>query len=207
MRFNNLLEDILGKRSNISILRLFASENAEMTGRQIAGLTGLAHRTCLMSLEGLVKQSIISVRSVGSANLYKLKSENFLMEQGVLPLFKLEKGLLISMVAPLLDIIDKEAGHYVHSVALFGKITKAAEEPNGDVDICIILREHDYKTSLSTILEPVREHILRAFGNKLSLHMLTVEELKERLRRDDQIIQEVLESEYVWGEKISRLLT
>ncbi|MEE9543420.1 MAG: hypothetical protein V3V95_06530, partial [Thermodesulfobacteriota bacterium] len=95
MRFNNLLEDILGKRSNISILRLFASENAEMTGRQIAGLTGLAHRTCLMSLEGLVKQSIISVRSVGSANLYKLKSENFLMEQGVLPLFKLEKGLLI----------------------------------------------------------------------------------------------------------------
>ena len=207
MRFNNILEDILGRRSNISILRILMSENVELTGRRIAGLTGLAHRTCLISLEGLTKQGIISMRSVGSANLYKLKNENFLIEQGILPLFKLEKGLLISMVAPLLDTIEKEAGHYVHSVALFGKIARGAEEPDSDVDICIILNDDDYKTSLSTILKPVREHIQRAFGNKLSLHMFTVKEFKERLEHNDSITKEVLESEYVWGEKIRQLLT
>ena len=207
MRFNNILEDILGKRSNVSVLRVLASKNAELTGRRIAALTGLAHRTCLMSLEGLKRQGIITMRSVGSANLYKLKNENFLMQQGVLPLFKLEKGLLISMIAPILDIIEKEAGHYVHSVVLFGNIARSTGEPDSDIDICIILNDHDYKSSLSTILEPVREHILRAFGNRLSLHMLTVQELNERSEHNDTIIKEIMESEYVWGEKIKRLLT
>ena len=206
MRFNNILEDILGKRSNISILRILLDKDAELTGRRIATLTGLAHRTCLMSLEGLTKQGIISMRSVGSANLYKIKNENFLIEQGLLPLFKLEKGLLFSMVAPVLDIIEKEARHYVHSIVLFGKITRAAEEPESDIDICIILGNQDYKTTLSTILEPAREHIMRAFGNKLSIHMLTVKELKERSAHNDTIIKELMESKYIWGEEVRRLL-
>jgi predicted nucleotidyltransferase len=196
----------MGKRSNISILRILLDKDAELTGRRIATLTGLAHRTCLMSLEGLTKQGIISMRSVGSANLYKLKNENFLIEQGLLPLFKLEKGLLFSMVAPVLDIIEKEARHYVHSIVLFGKITRAAEEPESDIDICIILGNQDYKTTLSTILEPAREHIMRAFGNKLSIHMLTVEELKERSAHTDTIIKELMESKYTWGEEVRRLL-
>lgn len=206
MRFNNILEDILGKRSNISILRILLDKDAELTGRRIATLTGLAHRTCLMSLEGLTKQGIISMRSVGSANLYKLKNENFLIEQGLLPLFKLEKGLLFSMVAPILDIIEEEARHYVHSIVLFGKITRAAEEPESDIDICIILGDQDYKTTLSTILEPAKKHIMRAFGNKLSIHMLTAQELKERYAHNDTIITEIIESKYIWGEQVKRLL-
>ena len=207
MRFNNILEDILGKRSNISILRILLDKNAELTGRRIATLTGLAHRTCLMSLEGLKNQGIITMRSVGSANLYRLKSDNFLIEQGILPLFKIEKGLLISMVAPILDIIEKEARHYVRSIVLFGKIARAAEEPDSDIDICIILGDHNYKATLSTILKPVREHIMRAFGNRLSIHMLTAQELKERSARNDTIIKELMESKYIWGEEVRRLLT
>jgi predicted nucleotidyltransferase len=207
MRFNNVLEDILGKRSNVSILRVLADKNAELTGRRIAVLTGLNHRTCLLSLEGLQRQGFITRRSVGSANLYRLKRENFLIEQGILPLLKLEKGLIISMIAPVLDIIEKEARPHVQSVVLFGSVARAEEEPDSDIDLCLILDEQGLKERISTLLEPVREHIIRAFGNNLSIHMLTVQELKERYARNDSIIKEIMESKYVWGEQVARLLT
>lgn len=207
MRFNTVLEDILGKRSNVSILRVLADKNAELTGRQIALLTKLNHRTCLLSLEGLQRQGFITRRSVGSANLYRLKRENFLIEQGILPLLKLERGLIISMVAPLLDVIEKEARLHVRSVVLFGSVARAEEEPESDIDLCIILDAQGFKERIASLLEPVKEHILRAFGNSLSVHMLTVGELKERYARNDSIVKEIMESKYVWGEQVARLLT
>jgi hypothetical protein len=86
MKFHLVLEEVLGRRSNIAIIRVLAEKDLELTGRQIAQLSHLNHRTCQLSLGELAIQSIVAYRKVGKANLFKLKKENVLVKEGILEL-------------------------------------------------------------------------------------------------------------------------
>ncbi|MEE9615207.1 MAG: nucleotidyltransferase domain-containing protein [Thermodesulfobacteriota bacterium] len=207
MRFTKVLENILGKRSNIGILRVLVDKGLELTGRQIAELSGMSHRACLLSLDALEGQGVVTRRSAGSANLYGLRKENFLIKEGVLPLFKLEKGLVDSMMATILDSLKKEMPMgRVRSIVLFGSIARGEGEPDSDIDLCVVVGSRRVKELIPSMLEPAREHIMKTFGNNLSLYTVTVRELSERHAKKDPLIGEIIETGHVWGERLEKLL-
>lgn len=93
MKLTNILEEVLGQKSKIKILRCLFKRKMEMTGRQVAQFCGLNHRTCQLALRDLEQQGIVVMRRVGKSNLFKLKQDNYLIGQLLGPLFEQEEHL------------------------------------------------------------------------------------------------------------------
>src|SRR3989304_5240979 len=133
MKFKKILEDILGKKSNISILRVLSEKGIGLTGRQIAELSSLNHRTCQLALKKLNTEGIITLKKVGKANLYALKKDHVLVKNSILPLFEIEKNLLNKVLSE----ITKELRANVLSLILFGSHARMKGSADSDLDICV----------------------------------------------------------------------
>lgn len=93
MKLTNVLDEVLGQKSKIKILRCLFKRRKEMTGRQVGQFCGLNHRTCQLALKDLEQQGIVVMRKVGKSNLFKLKHDNYLIGQLLGPLFEQEERL------------------------------------------------------------------------------------------------------------------
>jgi len=209
MKFNKVLEEVLGKRSSVGILRVLDGADKELTGRQIAARAGLNHRSCSLSLEDLAQQGIVNKKPSGPAYLYTLKRENILVREGIVPLLKLEKDLVDIMVDSVLDVIEEYDRHGespVLSVILFGDAAAGNEAPDSKLNLCIVAKDKDVKDNIANIFEPARAEIRNSFGNDLFLKILTVAELNDLYGKKDPAAMEIASSRFVWGEPTEGLL-
>lgn len=78
MRFASILEDILGHKSKIKLLRYLLNSNLELTGRQLSRVTGIHHRTAHQALKELASLGIVVMHQAGKAILYKINNNNLL---------------------------------------------------------------------------------------------------------------------------------
>ncbi|HDP69596.1 MAG TPA: hypothetical protein ENN38_02165 [Actinobacteria bacterium] len=204
MKFHLVLEEILGKKSDIAILRVLVEKDLELTGRQIAQLTGLNHRTCQLSLKNLVTQGIVSLRKIGKSNLFKLKRENVLVKNGILPLFEAEHQLL-STVQFLIS--DKLGTKKILSLILFGSVALGQEKPDSDLDVCVIVADEESKVFVEQEEDLLSQTIIKLFGNSLALYSLTVDEFNKRYFEDDELIKGIIRNERVfWGKSLKEIL-
>lgn len=190
MRFHHALEAILGKKSNIAIVRVLISTSAELTGRQIAQLSGLNHRTCQLSLAELADEGLVRFKRVGRSSLYALNQENALISQGVVPLFHVERRL----ISDLAKTISHELRSIpIVSMILFGSVAMGDESPSSDIDICIVVEN---KRAVRAMLK--KEDLLAGvvsarFGNPLTLYVVTTHELVSRYRSEDPLTVDIVE--------------
>lgn len=207
MKFYKVLEEILGKKSNVSILRVLISRGIELTGRQVAELAGLNHRTCLLSLEELKNQGLVLRRSAGTAYLYSLRLSNIFFKEGIEPLFKLEKELAGKMTALLLDALNEyDSGNQeVLSVTLFGSVASKKEEPDSDIDVCLIIKDIYVEERLRDILSDVNDRVMDSFGNELSFYIVTAEKLREMKKVKSPLIAEISEGQTLRGVSLESL--
>jgi len=204
MKFHFILEEILGKKSDVAILRVLVEKDLELTGRQIAQLTGLNHRTCQLSLKNLVAQGIVSLRRVGKSNLFKLKKENVLVKNGILPLFETEHQLL-NKVQFLIS--DKLGTKKILSLILFGSVVLGQEKPDSDLDVCVIVIDEGSKVFVEQEEDLLSQTIIKLFGNSLAIYPLTVDEFNKRYFKDDELIKGIIRNGRVfWGKSLKEIL-
>src|SRR3989338_2936972 len=98
MRFNNILEVTLGSKSKIKILRAMLKVRTPLTGRKLAALAGINHRTCLLSLRELADEGFVSVRAAGKSKIYTPNIENTFLKESIAKLFSEEQNLLSSLL-------------------------------------------------------------------------------------------------------------
>lgn len=204
MKFHRVLEEVLGTRSNIAIIRVLAEKDLELIGRQIAQLSGLNHRTCQLSLKELAAQGIVTSRKIGKANLFKLKKENMLVKEGLLPLLEVERQLLNEVQ---LIVSNKLGTKAVLSLILFGSTALGREKPDSDLDICVIARNEDGKAFVEQEQDSLAQTIMESFGNSLALYPLTIDEFGKKYRRGDRLIKEIVQTGKVfWGKPLEEIL-
>jgi predicted nucleotidyltransferase len=204
MKFHDVLEEILGKKSNISILRVLASRGFELTGRQIAQLSNLNHRTCQISLKELVGQGVVAHRRVGKSDLFKLKKENLLVSKGILPLLEVERRLLEEAQA----LISGElTGGKVLSLILFGSVASGREGPDSDLDVCVVLKDGVDKGLIERAEDGLNPEIIKKFGNSLALYPIGFREFNKKYSEGDRLIEEIAATgEVFWGKPLKEVL-
>lgn len=93
-RDRNSLEDLLAQRSKIKVLRFLLGNREAVSGREMARLTGLDHKTCHRALKDFSRHGIVLVTHASNRNLYRLNSENHLVNKIIYPLFEKERTIL-----------------------------------------------------------------------------------------------------------------
>ena len=169
MKLHHFLDDILGSKSKIRILRLiFEYPQREFTEREIAKHIGMSQNTVNLALTDLRKTNIMSYRKIGRANVYTLNKNSALIPY-ISQLFQNERKIRKDMI----QRIKKATNTYI-SCILFGSFADNTENYESDLDLLIIVRE---KRKVKADLGRLEGEFLRLYSISLEIVLLTPREL------------------------------
>ncbi|MBU4241070.1 MAG: nucleotidyltransferase domain-containing protein [Actinomycetia bacterium] len=135
MKLNSPLDEILGSRVKVQILRLLCLTGSPYTGREISRLIGRAQNRARLCLDEFEAMGIVSRRSVGKAKLFQVSTNNIIVNDVLIPLFKKEA----SLIAALGTHFFRELSEDLDSLILFGSVARGEEGDRSDIDLMVVL--------------------------------------------------------------------
>ena len=203
MRFTNVLEDILGHKSKIKLLRYLINSKLELTGRQLSRAIGIHHRTAHNALKELASFGVVVMHQTGRAIIYKVNDNNLLLERILRPIFALEKSLLSQTITTIL----KKVRLRVISAIVFGSVASSSERGTSDIDILFLVSSKREQHKLTEGLEKIEYDFLLKYGNMLSPLVLSIGEFVKRLKQKDRLILNIIQKgKSVYGKTIQEVL-
>lgn len=167
MRLDRPLDEILGGRSHIRILRAlaFAPPNLRLSAREVARRASLSHPTAARILSDLARQGVATVERAPRADTYRLDRRHTFVER-LLPLLEWEGGIRDELIRFL-----REAMAGVPSVPeayLFGSALEGPTTSSSDIDVAVVCAPGD-EDRVTADLDPVEQAVRDRFGNRLSV--------------------------------------
>lgn len=149
------LEDVLGSRVNIAILRHLDAINEALSGNEIAKRLGLRESSARQALRRLVAAGIVTRTDIGNTAGYRLDRELAFQRSILAPLFRAEARLSNDMLRDIIHAVRRlkpvpKAGF------LFGSVARGARDFR-DVDVLFVISNERDK-------ELLRDAAAGAFG-------------------------------------------
>lgn len=204
MLFTNPLDKILGQASKIKILRFLVNSQAQLNGREIAKNVGLSHVNVHTALKDLSKHGIVNMRSIGKSLVYWLNEDHLLVKDVLRPMFEKEANIaqLISKV-----IVKKSKRPLPLAMILFGSLAKENALPDSDIDIVLVYPNHKKRTLINRELVEAERKITLLCGNHLAAIPLKVGEFKNKFKRKEEFIKEIVKTgKVIYGKSIAELI-
>ncbi len=200
MIFNNVLDEVFSKWSQIAVLRVLQDSAVGMSGREIARLSNFSPKQCLIALTNLEDIGIVRRQRGGRDHLFTINFENILVDEGILPLLKLERDYLNK----LLLTIKKKLGKHTVSLILFGSVARKEETVTSDVDICVIIKSRDQKEMAEEIIYSLSSALARQYGAKISPIFFTTKEFITKAKKNKSPVNEIKKEGKVFSGKSIR---
>ena len=188
------LNEILGSRTKIKVLRVLAGSELDLTGRQVARKAGLNAMTCQNTLNRLRDSGILEVRQAGRAYLYQLKERDHLVSNMILPLFRKERAFLKDQLGAF--------SSRLRGVAASAYLIESSSSDEPGRGICIIVSG---ETNREFARKKAEEEI-ELLGIALGVTIVAIAELKKLYLEDDPLYQAIKNGELLYGAEVSRLV-
>lgn len=166
MKIHHTIEDILGSKVKIGILRLLYRTRSMYSGREISRLVGFSPTHTIANLRELEAAGLVWRQRVGNTDLYQLNTNNSAVNGVLRPIYDWESGLLDELASMYVERL----GDKVVSIRLFGSAARGDEKPGSDVDLLLTLTDG---VDLHRLEEMVVEIDLEA-GQKLGRPVSTI---------------------------------
>ena len=199
MRFHKYLEQVLGNKLAISVLRTMIYYRGKIfTVRSLAETAHVSHNETALIVGDLEKLGIIRIQPVGRAYQLQLNEKNYILDKIIEPVFRAEKNT----IEELLRILKKHfSAKKIISVAIFGSVVKGEEKEDSDIDLLIISDDFDYA---STIVSNVEEEVSLIFHSKISSVIFSEKEF--RSKKNSTLIRSIKSNHImVYGKDIGKL--
>lgn len=190
MRFHEPLNDILGNRTQIKVLRLLIRTRSAHTGRELARLIGQSHNATRFALEELERNGLIVKQQAGRSNLYSLDEDNIIIREVLLPAFRLEENLLDEVAG----ILSREIGNELLDIILFGSIAKAEESSYSDMDLVLVFKDGVNPKDVEGAVAEASLLVAKMFGNQVSPVIITETEFERKKRAKQGLWKEISET-------------
>jgi len=203
MRLINVLDEVLGQKGKVKVLRALISSSGGLTARGIARKVGLTHWACIKNLRELELSGLVRSEKVGKANLYTLNRDNLVNKELLLPLFKKEKELLKTV----LNWIMKQIESKPVSVILFGSVATGKEDVDSDIDLCFVVKDRKEAKKLERELTGISSDLYQQLGKKFSPYILELSVFKKKYEKGVRVIREIVrEGILIYGKPISEVI-
>ena len=175
MRFHNQLDDLLGHRVRLRILRILSrSGDRGLTGRELARMCNASSSQTTASLQELENSGLILREVVGRAHVWRM-AEGHALAPVVKALFRAEAESLTALKTDIEAVIRILP---VHRALLFGSVARGDERATSDVDLLVVVQSRADKDQVREALSVASIDFANKFGNPLS--SLVVDEKQMR---------------------------
>lgn len=197
MKLHNYLEQVLGNKITISILRTLVRYRGKIyTIRGLAEDVGASHPEVSKTLSELEKYGIVQIQPVGRAHQISLNEKSYILNKIIKPAIQAEKDTITELINYLRKVFDTKK---IVTAAIFGSVATTQEKIDSDIDLFIVCDDNDY--ALTLIVEASRE-VASKFHGDLSPIIFTQRELKAKKR--GQLVQSIINDHIlISGKKIS----
>ncbi|MCX9012365.1 MAG: nucleotidyltransferase domain-containing protein [Candidatus Methanoperedens sp.] len=195
MKFHNVLDEILGNRTKVKLLRAFFTYlGKEFTESELQRIEGIPQASVHRNVKSLLDNGLLDRKRIGKANLYSLNKENVLY--AVLSnSFDRERDVLAELEKLVTEAVKSLPE--VELAVLFGSIVKGTERVDSDIDIFIVCKGD--KSGLEGKLKDLTTATQNKFGNPLSLMIKHKEELLDMRTRS--IYREIKNGEIIFKQE------
>lgn len=194
MRPTYTVDDLLGSRSRIAVLRVLLGVSVPLNASQIAVRSKLSHVAAASVLSEFASMGVVLSSPAGRATVYWLSRDSVYVENVLEPLFQAERDVPQYLVDDLAWAFQDEAV----SVVLFGSYARGDQTPDSDVDVALVAENPDTKSALESAIAAHASEFRSRFGASLSALTYTREEagmlwetspsLAESLCRDGVVV-------------------
>jgi len=204
MKYSKALDDLLGQKSKLKILRHLSNTKMEMSGRQIASEIGMSPWVCHQALKELSAQGAVLMRNVGNTHLFRINERNYLVAKVLMPLFEAEEGLLDAAISEIVQGLTDR----ITSIVLYGSISGREEKPSSDFDLLVLVPTSHDKKSAEDFFAAKNDYFISRFGNVLSPLILSAREFQERYGGGDPLTREIISTgRAIYGKSISEVIS
>lgn len=201
MIINNLIEEILGSKSKIVVLRILNNRVVGISGRETARIAGISLRSAQLSLEYLNKLNIVRKQSGNRENLYTLNREHIVTKELVVKLFASERKIQKS----LFEIISNYLNEFADSLIIFGSVTRNEETVDSDLDLCIVHSRN--KSKIEKSVNILREELFDSYGIKLAPFYINKSNFQQKAAKKEPPLEDILKNgKLIAGESIKNLV-
>jgi predicted nucleotidyltransferase len=179
MRWHEPIDDILGSKLKVRILRLLFLTRGIYTGREIAKLARYSPTHTIAALKELEANGVIHRRHAGNADLYSLNGRSAVSAFVLSPIFGWEQNLFDQLA----QLFKDSLGDDLVSIEIFGSVAGGDEDTRSDVDLLIVVKDD---SDIERVEEKVAEVSVEAgsiFGNHISPILATMKDLSEKSSR------------------------
>ncbi|MBU4274190.1 MAG: nucleotidyltransferase domain-containing protein [Actinobacteria bacterium] len=189
MKLNSPLDEILGSRVKVQILRLLCLTGSPYTGREISRLIKRAQNRVRLCLDEFEAIGIVSRRSVGTAKLFQLSTNNIIVNDVLVPLFKKEA----SLIAALGNHFFRELSEGLDSLILFGSVARGEGSDRSDIDLMIVLNNDvDFAKTEARVFDTVTK-AQKEFGLPILPIVVTRSEYDSHMKEEKGMWKSVRE--------------
>jgi len=175
MKFHNVLDEILGNRTKVKLLRAFFTyPEKEFTESELQRIAGIPQASVHRNVKSLLANGLLDRERIGKANLHSLNKEHILYPL-IKNTFENERNLLSELKKSLKDSIESFSG--IELAVLFGSVVKGTEREDSDIDLFIISRAD--KSHVEAEMKNLIQVIINKFGNMISPMIKNDTEMKD----------------------------
>ena len=129
------MEQVLGSKTKISVLRLLCTYRKAFSEREIARRVGRNATNVHQVLQQLVDAGVVEAERVGRVRLFRIAESNLWVERVLVPLFEAER----QVAEALASAVVHAAGPTAVSVVLFGSRARGESRAGSDVDLLVVV--------------------------------------------------------------------
>lgn len=198
---------VLNQKSQARVLRFLWKSRAEWSGREISRQTGLSAPACHQALKQLAARGLALFRRVSNVHLYKINSDNYLVEHVFAPLFETEDALPGQVLKAITEFLADYPGNKLLAAAVFGSMATGRERLESDLDLLVVARDEESAKELAQRLQELRTLIYRKFSIPVSPYIQPLAALRTKYKNKLPLILRILkDNQRVYGKDIKELL-
>ncbi len=177
--------DALASKPAVRLLRYLATHPQVITGRHLASAAGVHHSVARQVLERLTQEGVIERRRAGTAYLYSLNRDRYVVTEILEPAFRNEARWLERLGEEALAALRPSVG----SVVLYGSWARGVATPRSDVDLLLVVTDEGGRETVERHVDELRGDLGERFGRFISVILMTAEEVRAKLAAGDQLVR------------------
>lgn len=187
MIFHQYLEQLLGNKASISILRtLYKYKGKIFTVRRLADSANVSVNETALTVERLEKFGLVRIQPVGRAHQVTLNDKSYMLHKIMEPIFIAESKTLDELILVLKKHLSTKK---ILAAAIFGSVVKGEEKEDSDMDLLVVCDDFVHAT---LAISNAAGEAIQKFYSKISPLILSKKEFISK--RNSALIRSILEN-------------
>ena len=179
------LDDLLGTRSRVAVIRTLARAPESLSGREIARRGRMSPQAALDAIRALIALGLIEGRIITtSQSLYSLNRTTLIYRGLIESLVEGERSWTSTLLHALRRYVEQVAARSEGGIlwaGLFGSVARGSDTPDSDIDVAIVAESATCAADLRDANAELVERVSTEIGRRVSTIVLPLEQLT-RLR-------------------------